>query len=228
MNRSRFAYVAPLFVIVLLFGITIDKIWFHLPSGDPKPYHEKVRRAAEELPYQIDDWIGTDAEVSQAAVTMLRPNVLLSRQFKNIRTGQSISFLVVQCGDARDLLGHYPPVCYRASGWTLQSTTPRNWEFESFVVRGMEYEFSKSTFNQASSIIIENFMLLPDGTAAPDMDSISYVAQDPRKKLFGAAQFQLVFDGATSPDMRNEIFELFITAHLPFIRTIGSGEKSES
>jgi len=228
MNRYHSTYLAPAFVIALLFGIAAEKNWFHLPGENPEPYHERVRLVADQTPYQIGDWVGTDVEVPQGAVNLLRPNVLLSRRFRNLRTGQHVSMLLVQCEDARDLLGHYPPVCYPASGWTMRSAKSKDWSIGGLMIHGMEYEFSRSGLERSSRMLIDNFMLLPDGTVARDMDSIHSVAQDNRRKNYGAAQIQVVFDVSTSSVERDKIFQTFIKANMAIIETIVSGAANES
>ncbi len=221
--NSCSVFFAPAVTAVLLAGITVDQFMFHLPSSSAAPYHERVRVVAQTMPYKIGNWIGTDIEVPRAAVALLRPNVLLNRHFRNRRTGQQVSLLLVQCGDARDLLGHYPPVCYVTNGWTQDSVVPRDWKVGDLAIRGVEYRFSRSTFSQSTTIVIDNFMILPDGRTARDMEAISFAAEDPRKKVFGAAQVQMVFDAGTSPDERDEIIHTFLEANMSILGTIQSG-----
>ena len=228
LSRIRTAHLAPVIVVALLVGVAVDKVLFHLPEGDPEPYHAQIREVADKLPYQIGDWVGTDVDVPPAAVALLKPNVILNRRFKDVRTGQMVTFLLVQCGDARDLLGHYPPVCYRVNGWALQAKTPRDWQVDDVSIRGVEYEFSKSTFERSTRIIINNFMVLPDGIVARDMESVGAVAQDPRKKLFGAAQIQLLFGADIPVSERDEIFKMFMKANISVIKTIYAEVGSES
>ena len=52
-----------------------------------------------------------------------------------------MSFLLVQCRDARDLQGHWPPVCYRGQGWVQSAALPRSWEVQDLQVEGMQYDF---------------------------------------------------------------------------------------
>lgn len=224
MSKNSFSsLMAPIVGLVLLAGIAIDYALFHQPTGDANPYHERVRTVAETMPYTIGNWIGTDVEVPPAAIALLRPNVLLNRRFRNVKTDQQVSMLLVQCGDSRDLVGHYPPVCYVAHGWTQLSAAPRNWQVGDLAIHGTEYQFERSTFEQTSRIIIDNFMVLPDGTIARDVEAMRPLAENPRRKIFGAAQVQIVFQANTPVDQRDEIVNIFLAANAPIISTIRSG-----
>ena len=71
--------------------------------------------------------------------------------------------------------------------------------------------------------VIDNFMILPDGTIARNMDAIGNAADNPREKVFGAAQVQIVFDSYTTSDERNEILRTLIEANLPILDAIRLG-----
>ena len=60
------------------------------------------------------------------------------------------------------------------------------------------------------------------------MDSIIAVAQDNRRKNYGAAQIQMVFDQSTTTVERQKIFQSLIKANMPIIEIILAGVESES
>lgn len=225
-QKGLSGFVAPGVVVILLAGIAVDRMLFHLPTGDPGAYHERIREEASRIPYRIGDWVGTDVDVPAVAVALLKPNVLLNRRFQNARTGRRVSLLVVQCGDARDLLGHYPPVCYVTNGWIQRSAVPRDWEISDLTIRGVEYEFAKSSLESSLYIVIDNFMVLPDGTMARDMEAVGSAAEDVRKKIYGAAQIQLVFDGAMPSDEREKALHDLLEANIAILKAILSGAQS--
>src|SRR6185437_11848693 len=78
------------------------------PAGMAE-YHQRIRAAAEALPMNIGSWRGQDAPVTAGAVALLHPNVIVSRRYLDPASGRAVNFLLVQCTDARDILGHYPP-----------------------------------------------------------------------------------------------------------------------
>ena len=224
-KKKRPIAVAPCVTVLLLAGIWGEQLFYHEPSGDAEPYHQLIRTEAENMPYRVKDWVGSDIDVPPAAVALLRPNILLNRRFKNHRTGQYVSMLLVQCGDARDLLGHYPPVCYAANGWTESSAVEKDWNVNALTIQGMEYEFERSTFEKSARIYVGNFMVLPSGLTARDMTAVNTAAKDYRRKFFGAAQFQFVFPDDINADERNDIVRTFVDANWPILDAIRSGEK---
>jgi hypothetical protein len=59
------------------------------------------------------------------------------------------------------------------------------------------------------------------------MEGVTRSARAPRKKFFGAAQAQLVCDGAASGAERDELVTLFVRAHRPVLDAIMSGVQDE-
>jgi hypothetical protein len=218
--------IAPAVCALLLCGLTADRIMYHLPAGDPGPYHERIREAAEHIPYQVGDWIGTDEEVPKSAIALLKPNVVLGRRFENVRTGQHVSMLLVQCRDARDIGGHYPPRCYPSHGWRQDEAIPRDWVVEGETFPGMEYRFSYDRLGVPSEIVVYNFIIRPGGAIERTTRGLREAAADRRKKLFGGGQFQLVFQGDTTHSQRDEILAELLPIVLPVIFEIRSGIES--
>jgi hypothetical protein len=195
---------------VVLCAVTLDRRLFRTRPPVAAAYHERLREVAMQIPSHIGDWMGTDTEVPPAAVEMLHPNVIVSRKYLNIRTGESVQFLLVQVQDARDILGHYPPVCYRGQGWTQQSAESLMASVGSLDVKGTRYTFTSTRNSQDSTILVDNFLVLPDGKTCPDMEAVDAAAQDNRLKFFGAAQVQVVYDQAVPPQRRDEVFRTFV------------------
>jgi hypothetical protein len=196
--------------LVVLSAVTLDRRLFRTRPPVAAAYHERLRQFAMQIPSHIDDWMGTDTEVPPAAVEMLHPNVIVSRRYLNIATGESVQFLLVQVQDARDILGHYPPVCYRGRGWTQQSAEPLSTSLGGLDVKGTRYTFTSTRDGQDSAIVVDNFLILPNGKTCPDMDAVDAAAQDNRMKFFGAAQVQVVYDQAVPPKRRDEVFRTFV------------------
>ncbi len=204
----------------MLAGIAIDRFSLSHKSVDAEPYHLHVREAAVAVPYQFASWLGVDVPVPQGAINLLKPNVVISRRFEELGTGRRVSVLLVQCKDARDILGHFPPICYPGQGWTLISSTPRDWKIDGAPIHGTSYVFNPGTSGMGQRVVIDNFMLLPDGSTAPDMDAVEIAAQDARRKYFGAAQVQLVYDPSLSQQDREEMLGTFVKMLHPLMKTI--------
>ncbi len=218
-------WLGPLLCLLLLGGLTADRRLYHMPVGDPGPYHARIRAAVQAIPANLDGWEGIDETVPPSAVELLRPNVILGRRYVNPRTGQWAKLMIVHCRDARDMGGHYPPVCYPSNGWTPDpgGTRERTWTIGGLRIPGMEYAFHTGGFPRTSSIIVYNFILRPDGLIERDIRGLVEAAYDPRKKLFGAGQVQVLFEASTPEASREKIFEILIRGCLPAIREILSG-----
>jgi hypothetical protein len=165
--------------------------------------------------------------VPAAAFSLLQPNLVLARRYRDINTGHSVTLLLVQCMDARDIIGHYPPVCYPGQGWSELESIPRNWAVEDLSITGTQYRFSTSRPGRAATIVVDNFMVLPGGGFCRDMEGVHLAARDRRKRQWGVAQVQLVSDGGMSTAQRQEAFARLVGAARPLIDQIRGAEGSE-
>jgi len=101
--------------------------------------------------------------VPTAAQRLLRSNVLISREYTNEKTEERANFLLVQCSDARDLDGHFPPNCYRNAGYTL---APDPKPDPDIVAPGTVYKFTQDTINGTRAMWVFNMYVAagrPDG-----------------------------------------------------------------
>ena len=224
LNTPRLRAVAPVALTLLLLGGTlVEKVVFHLPPADAAAYHARVRQIATELPYNIGPWLGTDTPIPPSAVALLKPNVIVSRQYRHVRTGRTASVLIVQCEDARDLIGHYPPVCYAAHGWSARGAAPVDRVLDGETIPITDYTFVSKRIDRTSELRIANFMVLPDGQVCRNMDGVESAAQDYRRKFFGAAQVQIVTDASWDGFERDELFQAVIAAVEPLLEAIRDG-----
>src|SRR5512146_1994836 len=107
----RIDLVAMVLSVLLLGGAVAERFTL-LPPADARAYQERVRKAFDVFPKSQGDWVAQDCEIPAQAMKLLRPNSILSRSYTNVVTGQRCSVLLVDCTDARDLVCHYPPICY--------------------------------------------------------------------------------------------------------------------
>jgi hypothetical protein len=215
--------VAPVVVTMLLLaGLTYDQLVLRVPPADAAPYHAAVHAAAGRIPFHIGDWFGDDAPVPAAAQQLLRPNAIVSRRYKHLNTGRTFDFVLVHCSDVRDILGHYPPVCYAAHGWTQTRAEPADWDLPDGLPRitGTSYAFETQRRGLPARITVYNFIMLPDGQVCRGMDEADRAAQDLRRKFLGAAQVQFVFDGAVPRDACDEVLTTVLAANRELIDAI--------
>lgn len=225
MPAKKMARLAiPALSLVLLGAIAVEKRIFHAPTGDADAYHARVLAASGSIPVRVGDFMGRDERILPAAVQLLKPNVIFNRRYDNRDARISATLLLVQCRDARDILGHFPPICYPAHGWVQEESLPRDWRVAGMSIEGTEYIFAANSPTKSGRIAIKNFMVLPAGGTARDMSGVNAAASDSRRKLFGAAQVQVVMDAEISPANREATFSQLIEAVAPVLKLIAEGE----
>jgi len=190
----------------LLGGLTAQKLSYSSPAG-VEEYHQSVRIAIEAIPSRIGLWIGEDIKVPQAALALLRPNGICSRRYTHQKTNQNFQLLVLHCRDARDMQGHYPPVCYPAQGWTLRTAQPTEWIAGGLVIPAMIYEFDQAFPTYSIKLVIANVLILPDGSMPRDIAGVRTLAADYTMRNLGAGQIQIVFHAYTKIDQYDEIIQ---------------------
>jgi len=204
---------------LLLTGAAIDGTHFRAPP-DAKEYQSRVKVATEAFPLNFGNWVGQDVEPDLSAVKLLHPNVMLSRHYVDPIKGGSAGFLFVDCQDARDTVGHYPPICYPSQGWSLQTTTLKDWNLPHSVVHGTEYLFVRGVFDGNGSEYVDNFFVLPGAGIEPNRDEVIKAAGDLQRRFYGVAQIQLVFSGDTTESQRDEAFAELIGPMEDLMKTV--------
>jgi hypothetical protein len=225
MTSAKLNLAAPLVTLALLAGLGVEEFMRVTPAS-AEPYHQRIAAVAAHLPYQIDTWIGEDTRVEQAATALLKPNVIISRQYQNVRTGHVARLLIVQCRDSRDMLGHYPPICYPGQGWTEGAAVERDAAATNATYPAMEYEFSRTTAGQLEHQSVIDFMVLPDGRVVRTMDDLRSAARKRASRFYGAAQVQLLFLPGTPDAERDQAIKDILDAAEPMLQQIKSGESS--
>ena len=220
-------WLAPSLSLLVLGAIVAQNLSYATPK-DAEQYHKRVRESVDRIPYTVGDWYGHDVDVSDDARRLLRPNFIGKRIYRNRATGQSIALLLVHCRDARDMGSHYPPVCYPANGWDLQTSRPLSCQAGGqAAMKAKEYEFRKQGLAWYDVIHVVDVLLLPDGTISPDISAVSAIAADYQRRYWGAGQVQVVFGERTRPAEREGVFREFAMAIQPFVEAVGSERAAE-
>ena len=232
-RKLAFVLAPPVMSASLLAGIAVQQSR-HIKPEDVQPYHARAKSAVDAVPYQLGEWSGKDNDIPVAAQKLLRPNAILSRLYSDNATATSrrpriAQLLIVQCEDSRDMLGHFPPVCYRAQGKTLDErySGPRDWKVGNTAIPGHEYQFTEMKDGQITRVTVYNFLIVPGRGIVRDMKGIEQAAEDYQQRYYGAAQFQVVFHGSASTDRtreeRDAMFAELIGPNLQVIETLTSG-----
>ncbi len=208
--------------------------WFgtkDLPTADSaEPFHGEVATQIRAMPDAMGNWTVIEKpEPPPAAQQLLRPNALTARVLKNDVTGKQATLIVVQCKDARDMAGHYPPNCYPAHGWQW-STEPLAPESISISLgesdiaahagdggptarEPLKIPYQIYDFKRAGGVMREkririfSFFAIPGTGLVPDIKSVKQAAEDYRVRPYGAAQIQVIVDGHEQDSDSKAIFE---------------------
>ena len=231
MKRLSAIIASPLLCLLLLGGIALQQR-NRLRPDDPavSAYHARAKAAVNAMPWRVEargtSWTAVEHKPETAAVRLLRPNEILSRRYvQNTTAGRPMvaELLIVQCRDTRDMTGHYPPVCYPNIGHELVYGEPH----EPIAVGAesvpyTEYKFQKYTHGRAETIFVYNFFVVPGRGAVGDKRGVDEAAEDYERRLFGAAQFQVVLQEGVVPDarVRQEIFASLLRSHPELITTL--------
>jgi hypothetical protein len=208
MIRGRWLW--PAISILMLVGMMAEART-HVSPTEAAPHLQRCAAAIVAFPYVIDtptgSWSGKDTEMPTPAIQLLRPNAILSRRYKNEARNEFVDFLIVDCGDARDLQGHYPPNCYPAQGENelLDERKLRVWHLPHMDITGVEYHFAPKSQTSDGKVVF-NFFVMPvvpdltvshkelNGIICPDISSVYLSGEDYQRRYYGATEFQLVID----------------------------------
>jgi hypothetical protein len=203
--------------LALLAGAAMQARSFVAPT-EATGYHARVRAVAAAASMNIGAWTGQDVDVPYDAINMLQPNVLISRKYQS--GDRHVWFQLVQCQDVRSLEEHYPPNCYTAIGYSKISAAPRDWNIRGETIKGTEYVFARVAVDSSTSIVVENFMVLPGEGTVRDMEPVTRAAEDVRRRKYGAAEFQVLFEPGTNATERSQIVEQILAPYGPVISAI--------
>ena len=205
-SNSKFAgvvaWLAPL-ATACMFGLSaaLPSQRVEVGAGDRA---REIAAALDAVPLRLGGWIGTAVPVPTEAAEILHANAILSREYVELGGRRACTFVVVHCSDVRDMVGHYPPVCYPANGWSLQPSegAPVSIELEGGIKLALQrYRFVRAERDGAvRQMTVLNGFVLPDGSTTTDMRDL--MARSERRTISsqGAAQVQFVFGG--DPDLK--------------------------
>lgn len=196
---ARISAFAPLLVVALL--ATMPLVLPNMTRFNPQSEVRKaeLRSAIDDLPYFIGDWVGTDVDIPREAQQLLKPNASLSRTYEG-PGGAEVHVVLVHCSDARDMIGHYPPVCYPSSGWiSMEPERASDMQIEAGELRlpVRLYRFKRlREQGDEDQIRIFNAFVLPDGTVTREIDDINRQSERLAVSVQGVAQLQLLTSAA--------------------------------
>lgn len=192
----------------------------------------QVKEAVLATPYRLGDWVGEDVEVPASAVELLHPNAILSRRFRKLGSPLSAHLLIVHCSDARDMQGHYPPVCYPASGW-VRTEEDGGQERADVLVGGETinlrvYNFRRlNNWGGESRVRVFNYFILPTGETTIDLVLVNRLVERSAFSVQGVAQVQLVLSGELDFEVDRAGVEDLLNAARPLLERLGQSEREQ-
>lgn len=213
-------------IVVLLVASSLGGLRAREYAG-ADAYHASVAAAIDEFPADIgDDWRGFNISPQPAAQELLRPNRVVQRQYRHRLSDHSFGVLIVHCRDARDMRGHYPPVCYPASGWSLSNVDQLDIEFGGEAFPAREYGFERRVRGLDQTLSTLNFFILPsdgDPVIVAGMDELMRARQTRLAPGLGAAQVQILGLAELPPDLRKQTLAQILEQIRPIARAIAEG-----
>ena len=232
MKFAKPRYIPAMLTVGLLLGLTVDTLRRPSPAN-ADPYHTRVKLAISQV-VTPKGWTFVDGELPSAAITLLRKPDFLYRKFQT--AGHPFQLLLIHCRDARDMGGHYPPICYPSSGWVRVVNNeagdtaekklgkPLSWDIGGRVIVGMEYEFTGTSDGQTINRTVDDLLILPSGPGRNcyilDINDVRAAAADYNQKFYGATQIQLIFDGAVSETERRDLFTQLIGQNMNLLTVL--------
>ncbi|MDX2116375.1 MAG: exosortase-associated EpsI family protein [Planctomycetota bacterium] len=200
------------------------------PDVDSTAYFAQAAEAISRIPYRIEGWVGADVEAQAPAVQLLRPNKLLQRRYISTDVEREFVLLFVHCADARDMQGHYPPICYPAHGWTLVDRIPAEFKAGSSLLPGTVYRLETVRQGEKRHMSILNFFAMPGAAQgiAPDMEAVNRASASSATSVLGAAQVQLVLQHEATPPELTELMATVFPAIEPAVWSVVRGNEADA
>lgn len=198
---ARLPILLSLAILIVIGVVRAD------PSDDIAigQYHEKIAQMIHDIPMDYQGWVGRDVPLPQSATNLLKPNAIVAREYMNQDRGVIATLMIVQCKDARDMAGHYPPVCYPANGW-IQADDMVGRKIDS----GEEltvYGFHRVVGRVEREMTIYSLFALPTGVLTGSMGDVRKLSANYTYRKYGAAQLQVLINGDISPADHQWILE---------------------
>lgn len=206
--------IIPMIAVGLLCAmIALNAAGTTRASPGTAAYFERVKSTIESVPMQTGPWLGDDRPVLAAAQELLQPNKILQRRYTHAETREWFEVLIVHCGDVRDMLGHYPPVCYKANGWKLEQRTPTTvplGDGETEIdAPAMRYMFEREAEFVKEQIRIVNLFALPasenDESFGRDLALPDRAGRFRSRARLGSAQIQIILPSDMDASRRDEV-----------------------
>jgi hypothetical protein len=208
-ERTLSSWIILAMTLILLGGMIVTNAGGSLKTPpEVTTYYASVAESIDAIPHHFGAWIGQDIPPQPAAVELLRPNKLLQRRYVNTENNAWFELLIVHCGDVRDMLGHFPPVCYPAHGWDLDGRKTVGVQVGQFEADAVFYTFRREQDFTTNTKTVLSLFILPspegpilEGAYAP----VERAGRYRDRSRLGAAQVQVITPDGLSEESRTRI-----------------------
>jgi hypothetical protein len=229
-RAAKIRYALCVGASLLLLGAMVVRGVERSSTGVPdQKYFDEVASAVARIPYRIGEWIGADVEAQAPAIALLRPNKLVQRRYTTTDGKPVFSLLFVHCLDARDMQGHYPPICYPAHGWIVRTSEPAQFVLMGASVPARVYGMTQVREGERENMTILNFFVVPsdEQQLAPDMEAVNRASAASARSWLGAAQVQVIVAGEASVEEMSRIASEISPAIEPAIHSLMQGTETD-
>ena len=228
MNAKGTSWLGPGLAAALLVAITVLHTVERSTEGNVDLYMARVAEEIDQIPASFGAFVGRDSEVAPGAIQLLKPNRLVQRRYTDVVSGQGeqFSLLLVHSKVAKDMNGHFPPVCYPNSGWKMVAE-PEDLVIDvgELKIPAKRYRFGKPDQLLAEPMDILSFFILPTGQIrfGGDMSLVDRSSRLPWTDKLGAAQIQILTPASMTEHGRREIWDQVLGAVAPTLHAIAEG-----
>lgn len=218
MAHKRLGQFAPAAIsLLLLAGLSVERVFSHVPPGDAQRYHAAVRQAVANAPMRMGDWIGRPVE-TPVQLWSQTPNALLARNYINAHTGHRATVVLAQVCDAREMITFDPAHAYAARGFSMLRQKALQLTVEGRVVDCGLFEFENTQQTPWRRMTVACVYILPDGVLSPARGLANRAASHYTGRYFGVAQLHVLLDEDIPASQRDETISQMIAGHMPVIR----------
>lgn len=190
------AFLAPTLTAGLL-GVAAWSVASPETSIEDRIRAERIAVLLEAVPDRFGSWITEEVPVPSEAIEILRPNALFCRRLMHLGGDDEVTVIIVHCSDARDMGGHYPPICYRQIGWMLDLDRIGRPVVECGFLRDPTltvYRFRRTDARgEREEMTVLNVFIYPDGRTSADIFDRNPFTGPATRASRGLAQIQFVF-----------------------------------
>lgn len=190
------AFLAPAMTAGLL-GVAAWSVANQETAVEDLVRSERIAILLAAVPDRFGSWITEEVPVPSDALEILRPNALFCRRLMDLGGDDEVTLIIVHCSDARDMGGHYPPICYRQIGWMLDLDRIERPVVECGFLRDPTltvYRFRRTDARgEREEMTVLNGFVYPDGRTSADIFERNPFTGPATRASRGLAQIQFVF-----------------------------------